>query len=42
MEREWKKAGMAQINVLLWNLPARPGEKHQNSKSQNVSLWAKI
>lgn len=26
MERVWKKGGMAQINVVLWNLPGRRGK----------------
>jgi len=42
MERVWKKAGMAQSNVVLWNLPGRTEEKHQNSKSQNASWWVKV
>jgi len=28
MEGVWKKAGVAQSNVVLWNLPGRTGEKH--------------
>jgi len=42
MERVWKKAGMAQSNVVFWNLSGKTGEKHQNSKSQNASLWTKV
>jgi len=42
LERVWKKAGMTQSNVVLWNLLGRTVEKHQNSKSQNASLWVKV
>jgi hypothetical protein len=42
LERIWKEADMAKLNVLAWYLPRGIKENHKKTSVKIARLWAKI